>query len=1464
MSNHKELQRLLTSTISYRELEARIAFDAAIVATAVETIADEPPVNAESTEALEPESNSSPATDSLTAALAALPGETATSSGIVFIDASIADLDTLIASIDTAYEIVLLEANRDGVEQIAEVLSARSGVEAIHFVSHGDQAELFLGTARLTLQSMDGEYADELAVIGEALTDNGDLLIYGCNFGEGELGQEAASRLAELTGADVAASTDLTGHVDRGGDWDLEFKVGSVETAAAVDTAAAQEWAGLLTETTLVSHEPALSELPDKSHEVKSDQNWGQTFSYDSPGATYEVDKVGLVFYRDSDASSQTITVSIRSSWNGATIASGTISSTSLSVGESWATVDLSSTATLNDNTTYYIRVGSNTQDGKIYVGIDNASAIYPDGDAIDKDGIGLPGQDAAFRIIDVNAAPVITSGGGGATANVNAAENQTSVTTVTASDADVPANTLTFSITGGADAALFSINATNGVVTFDSAPDFETPTDFDGDGVYEVTVEVADGNGDSDSQAISVTVTDDSTETVADNFDDGAGGSSGYSGNDGTQNWTGDWQELGESNGPFSGRVRADGTPQALEIGGEDVIITGRGALREADLTGATSATLTFDVWRSVGRTDGSVTLAISNNGGGSWTTLQTYTIGSGTPTSATAQNFDISAYVASNTQIRFLGSGLTGDDPSFFYADNVQIEYTVDNAAVITGDIGYSGNEGDAVAGDLDASDVEGLTDGTYFTVTTPATNGTAAIDATTGAWTFTPTDPNWFGSDAFTVTVTDDLGGTTTQLVSITLANVNDAPVITGDISYSGNEGDAVAGDLDATDVEGLTDGTYFTVTTPATNGTAAIDATTGAWTFTPTDPNWFGSDAFTVTVTDDLGGTTTQLVSITLANVDDAAVITGDIGYAGNEGDAVAGDLDATDVEGLTDGTYFTVTTPATNGTAAIDAATGAWTFTPTDPNWFGSDSFTVTVTDDLGGTTTQLVSITLANVDDATVITGDVSYSGNEGDAVAGDLDASDVGGLTDLTYFTVTTPATNGTAAIDAATGAWTFTPTDPNWFGSDSFTVTVTDDLGGTTTQLVSITLANVDDATVITGDVSYAGNEGDAVAGDLDASDVEGLTDLTYFTVTTPATNGTAAIDAATGAWTFTPTDPNWFGSDSFTVTVTDDLGGTTTQLVSITLANVNDAPAITSNGGGAAANVNAAEDQNAVTTVTSTDVDGGAPAYAIIGGADQALFSIDAAGVLTFNTAPDFEAPGDAGADNVYDVIVEVSDGSGGTDTQAIAVAVANVNDAPAITSDGGGAAANVNAAENQNAVTTVTSTDVDGGAPAYAIIGGADQALFSIDAAGVLTFNTAPDFEAPGDAGADNVYNVIVEVSDGNGGTDTQAMPSPWPMSMKAHLSPGRSRSRNLSLSLNLRLSRNLSLGRSWNLSLSRNLKLCWSLSLSLNPSLCLNPSRNLSRNLSLSRNRSLSRNQRQQRDRPPTMKVASSC
>src|SRR4029077_3728045 len=98
-----------------------------------------------------------------------------------------------------------------------------------------------------------------------------------------------------------------------------------------------------------------------------------------------------------------------------------------------------------------------------------------------------------------------------------------------------------------------------------------------------------------------------------------------------------------------------------------------------------------------------------------------------------------------------------------------------------------------------------------------------------------------------------------------------------------------------------------------------------------------------------------------------------------------------------------------------------------------------------------------------------------------------------------------------------------------------------------------------------------------------------------------------------------------------------------------------------------------------------------------YSISGGADAARFTIDGTtGALSFVAAPDFDSPADANGDNVYDVIVQVSDGSL-TDTQAIAVTVTNANEAPVITSDGGGATDARNGTENPTAVPTVTASD-----------------------------------------------------------------------------------------------------------------------------------------------------------------------
>jgi len=258
---------------------------------------------------------------------------------------------------------------------------------------------------------------------------------------------------------------------------------------------------------------------------------------------------------------------------------------------------------------------------------------------------------------------------------------------------------------------------------------------------------------------------------------------------------------------------------------------------------------------------------------------------------------------------------------------------------------------------------------------------------------------------------------------------------------------------------------------------------------------------------------------------------------------------------------------------------------------------------------------------------------------------------------------------------------------------------------------------------------------------------------------------------INAHTGALSFIAApnfeNPQDSGANNVYDVVVTASDGThvDTQAIAVTVTNVNEAPAIASNGGGASASVNVAENSTAVTTVSATDPDAGTTiGYSIVGGADAAKFSINATtGALSFVAAPDFEHPTDSGGNNIYDVVVQASDGSL-VDTQAIAVTVTDVNAAPTITSNGGGATATVSVPEASFPVTTVVATD-DGennGTITYSISGGADAALFTINASsGALSFITTPDFEFATDSGGNNVYDVVVTASDGSL-VDTQAI------------------------------------------------------------------------------------------------------
>ena len=275
------------------------------------------------------------------------------------------------------------------------------------------------------------------------------------------------------------------------------------------------------------------------------------------------------------------------------------------------------------------------------------------------------------------------------------------------------------------------------------------------------------------------------------------------------------------------------------------------------------------------------------------------------------------------------------------------------------MTGDFNGTCNEDTKISGDINASDIDGLTDGSYFSISLNPANGVATIDLVDGNWTYSPS-PNYFGSDAFTVTITDDQGYTATQIINLAVNPIDDPTSITGDTNASLTEDSTASGDLNATDHDGLTDGYYFTLSSNPSNGSASIDPTSGTWSYSPS-VNFYGNDAFTITVSDDLNNTVTQIISLTVAPIDDTPFITGAFSGKLYLDHNVSGTIYASDIDGLTDGSYFSLSSNPVNGTSQINTSTGQWIYSP-NPGFLDDDSFTIQITDDQGYTTTQTITI----------------------------------------------------------------------------------------------------------------------------------------------------------------------------------------------------------------------------------------------------------------------------------------------------------------------------------------------------------------------------------------------------------------------------------------------------------------------------------------------------------------------
>lgn len=275
-------------------------------------------------------------------------------------------------------------------------------------------------------------------------------------------------------------------------------------------------------------------------------------------------------------------------------------------------------------------------------------------------------------------------------------------------------------------------------------------------------------------------------------------------------------------------------------------------------------------------------------------------------------------------------------------------------------------------------------------------------------------------------------------------------------------------------------------------------------------------------------------------------------------ATDEDTAINGQVIATDADG--DVLEYIVGQGPANGTLALDTATGAYVYTP-GANFNGTDSFDVIVTDAAGESAIQTVSVAVAAVNDAPETTAAVAVETQEDTAISGQVTATDLD--SDILGFAVATGPANGTLTLNASTGAYTYTP-GANFNGSDSFRVVVADPSGATTSQTVTVGVAPVNDAvTVAEGNVALATEEDKSVSGKVIATDIDG--DTLSWTLSAAPEHGAVALDAATGAYSYTP-PANFSGAVSFDVTVADGAGATSVQRVGVTVSPVVDTPSLT----------------------------------------------------------------------------------------------------------------------------------------------------------------------------------------------------------------------------------------------------------------------------------------------------------
>ncbi len=379
-----------------------------------------------------------------------------------------------------------------------------------------------------------------------------------------------------------------------------------------------------------------------------------------------------------------------------------------------------------------------------------------------------------------------------------------------------------------------------------------------------------------------------------------------------------------------------------------------------------------------------------------------------------------------------------------------------------------------------------------------------------------------------------------------VSGTMGTIRFDKEVLGDLTFQGDVGTldindtlegtiTVAGDLDSVTNDGEL---KSSITATNVSGAFSLIDNKNSYSYS----NTFGS---TTQVIYDGSTVSTQAspnISPTAAN--DTVTVSEDTA-------ATTGNVLTNDTDPDNDTLSVTGFTQATNG-SVVDNGNGTFGYTP-NANFNGNDSFTYTISDGNGGTDTATVDVTVSSVNDAPVAVNDTVTTNEDTAVTTGNVLTNDTDTDNDTLSVTGFSQATNG-SVVDNGNGTFGYTPNE-NLNGSDSFTYTLSDGNGGTSTGTVNVTVIGVNDGPVAAADAASTNQDTAVTTANVLANDTDADNDTLSVNTFTQAANGTVA-DNGNGTFTYTPS-ANFSGTDSFTYTVSDGNGGTSTTTVNLTIA-------------------------------------------------------------------------------------------------------------------------------------------------------------------------------------------------------------------------------------------------------------------------------------------------------------------